>query len=196
VLGQERREGCVPISAQHNLGLQIGVVDLAHELATNAAGWEDRKAAVMFVAPDGHDAADALLAGGGHRGDGAAFGAEPPARRIDADTSVKLAPLADQRCGDVAEQPFAEPAMGSQLAEACAISSSLVICGTLAPHLPCTKRQSFRSAGVPPALPYFYCDVDRVSPMNWGDLEKEEAGETPADQGMTAGRAADPMGGG
>ena len=102
--GKEFAQGLGPVAVEDDLGVEIGVVDLAHEFAADAAGRQDVKLAGLFVSPDGDHLFDAVFALRDHRGQRTTFGAKAPTGGVDTDPGIDLAGAGDHHGTDVAKQ--------------------------------------------------------------------------------------------
>lgn len=115
--------------------LEVLRIDAADEFAADAARRQHEQPPVLGVLPHGDDLRDPVFAGRRHGGDGAALGAQPPARRIDADAGVEIAPPADQRRADVPEEAVVRTCVRPQHA-GCVLDEVFVChCAGLTPRL-------------------------------------------------------------
>jgi hypothetical protein len=102
---EEVAEGCGPVGAEDDLGVEVGRVDLANELAAAAAGCNNVQAVV--ASPDRNDLGDLVLAGSHHGGDCGVLRAEATAtRRVDADAHMNTPGTGDERRRHITEPPI------------------------------------------------------------------------------------------
>lgn len=77
VIGKKVDEFFGLVPAEHNVGVQVALIDLSNKFTAAAARRQDIELAIRFIPPDGDNLLNLILTSGYHRPDRGRFSAEP-----------------------------------------------------------------------------------------------------------------------